>query len=70
MPVNGITEEILEGYTLKDTRVTEGSLRLHAQEHARKWVAEESLEDYALKDIPVNELQRKDRPVNGVTEES
>ena len=25
-PVNGVTEEILEGYALKDTRVTEESL--------------------------------------------
>ena len=48
--MNWVTEEILEGYALKGTRVNEESRRLCAEGHTCKRVTEESLEGYALKD--------------------
>ena len=39
---------------------------LRIEGHPHKQVTEESLEGYALRGTPMNELQRKDMPVNGL----
>ena len=48
--------------------VTEESLEGYALKDT--WVTEKSFEGYVLKDTPVNVLQRKDTPLNGLSEAS